>query len=183
MVQEKHNMTFLPDTYKIPVAEGGYYRFQQGENKFRIMSSPILGYEYWTEEDGKRKPNRLRMEQQFSSEDIAPASVEDVKHFWAMVVWNYDAKRLQILEITQKSIMKAIRALTKSEDWGDPKGTKGYDILITREGEGMETEYSTQPGKPKELDKAIVKAYKEANIKLEALFDNEDPFEVDVDEI
>jgi hypothetical protein len=32
-------------------------KFRQGPNKFRILSAPIIGYEYWTED---RKPVRSR---------------------------------------------------------------------------------------------------------------------------
>lgn len=167
-------MTFLDKDYKIPVTEGNYFKFVIGENKFRIMSSPIMGWETWLEVDGKRTPKRFKMDENFTGDDIGT----DPKHFWAMIVWNFGAKKLQILEITQKGIMKSLRALSSSEDWGDPKGTKGYDIVITREGTTMDdTEYETNPAKPKELDKEIVEAYKESKIKLEALFSNEDPFE------
>ena len=42
--------TFLPDGYEVPKSSGGgYMKFKQGANKFRILSSPVLGWEYWTE--------------------------------------------------------------------------------------------------------------------------------------
>ena len=51
-------MSFLPDDYKVPT-ETKYMRFKEGDNRFRILSeSPAMGWEYWTEEDGKQKPNR-----------------------------------------------------------------------------------------------------------------------------
>jgi hypothetical protein len=166
--------SFLPDNYELPTSEGGYLRFKQGENRFRIMSSPILGYEYWTEEDGNRKPNRVRMEEQVDISQVP--NPEELKHFWAMVVWNYDANRLQILQLTQKGIMKSLKALTADEDWGNPKGKDGYDIVITREGEGLETEYQVSPKPKKELGEKITNIYKEAEINLDALYGGEDPF-------
>jgi hypothetical protein len=49
-----------------------------------------------------------------------------------MVVWNYIDKQVQILEITQASIRKALEELEANEDWGD---LRGYDITVKREGE------------------------------------------------
>ena len=176
-------MSFLPKDYQVPTAESGYMRLITGENKFRIMSSPLLGYEWWEDKDGKRVPYRVGMDVDIPVAEIT--NPEEIKHFWAMVVWNYTAKKLQILQITQKTIQRAIRALAKSEDWGDPKGPKGYDILVTREGEKLETEYTVNPTPKKALELSIVNAYKEADIDLTALFRNEDPFElkVDLDEV
>jgi len=163
---------FLPDDYEVPTAEGGYMKFEQGENKFRIMCKPIMGYEHWVDtEDGKRKPVRSRMGEGIKVDEVEDPS--NIKHFWAMVVWNYKVNRLQILEITQKGLQKAIRALVRDKAWGSPLG---YDISIVREGEGLETEYNLIPSPPKPVDKEIAKAYKEASINLEALFDGDDPF-------
>jgi hypothetical protein len=83
---------------------------------------------------------------------------------------------VQILEITQKTIMNAINALVKSEDWGDPKE---YDILITKDGEGKDTEYHVMPSPKKPADPGVVKFYKDMDIKLDRLYDGEDPFAPD----
>jgi hypothetical protein len=90
-----------------------------------------------------------------------------------MAVWNYSEEKVQILEITQKGIQKSIRALSKDEDWGSPLG---YDLVVTRSGQKLETEYQVTPKPAKKLDAAIDTAYKDMNIRLEALFDGEDPF-------
>jgi len=73
--------------------------------------------------------------------------------------------------------MKAIRNLVNDEDWGDPKN---YDLVVTREGEGLETEYSVNPKPKTELDKGIQVFYKDLNINLEALFDGDDPFSTNI---
>lgn len=99
---------------------------------------------------------------------------DEHKHFWAFAVWNYTDKKVQILEITQKTIMRSILALTKDEDWGDPKE---YDIVVTRTGEDLNTEYNVTPKPQKELDEGILRFYKDLNINLEALYDGADPFE------
>jgi hypothetical protein len=172
---------FLPDKYQIPDSNTGYFKFKQDENKFRVLSSAIVGYESWIDEDGKRKPLRWKMDEKMSVEKIG----DDPKHFWAFVVWNYQEEKVQILEITQKGIMKSIQSLVSDEDWGDPKN---YDIVVTRKGEGLETEYQVNPKPKKELDSGITQFYKDLHINLEALFKGEDPFsseltDKDIDDI
>jgi hypothetical protein len=163
---------FLPKDYEVPAGKSNYMRFEIGENKFRILSSPILGYEGWnTDKDGSRKPIRHRVDEEFPIDEVDDP--EQVKHFWAMPVWNYGAKMVQILEITQKGIQRTLRALAKDPEWGSPLG---YDISIVRTGEGLNTEYETIPSPPKLVDKKIKEAYELRKINLEALYDGEDPF-------
>lgn len=164
-------MSFLPDKYEIPSASTGYMKFKQGENKFRILSNAIVGWESWVvDEEGNRKPLRWRMGEKVPAEKIG----DNPKHFWAFVVWNYNEEKVQILEITQKGIMRAIKALTADEDWGDPRN---YDIVVIRTGEGMETEYQVKPKPKSKLDEGILRFYKDLTINLEALFEGKDPFE------
>ena len=48
-------MSFLPLTYDVPSSTGNYFKFQDGANKVRIMSQPILGWRFWiTDEEGKK---------------------------------------------------------------------------------------------------------------------------------
>ena len=158
--------SFLPKGYSAPKVEGNYYRFEKGQNRFRIMSSAIVGYEYWTVD---KKPVRSRSP--FKSVPADAKLDEGVfkpKHFWAFVVWNEEVGRVQILEITQTTIMSAIEALVKNPKWGAPQG---YDIVITATGDGMEREYNVvpEPHTPAP-DKDI------SNIYLEELYTGGDPF-------
>ena len=169
-------MTFLPKEYKVPT-ESKYMKFKEGENRFRVLSEePIMGWEYWIDtKDGKRQPIREK--------DMTKVPAEhrgEMKHFWAFVVWNYDENRMQILEITQKTIMAAFTALSRSEAWGSPTE---FDIVVTRVGTTIaDTEYSTMP-QPKEELEADVSGLND--ITLEALYDGDDPFKenLDVDEL
>lgn len=173
---------FFPKGYEVPKGPSNYMRFEQGENKFRILAKPILGYEGWLtvkDDSGKevRRPIRKRMDEKIVGDELGDP--EKIKHFWAMPVWNYQEESVQILQITQKTILRTIRALENSEDWGNPLG---YDIGIHRVGKDMQdTEYQVVPSPPKSLDKKIKDAFKEKTINLEALFDGEDPFEGDFD--
>jgi hypothetical protein len=155
-------MSFLPKGYEAPKTGGNYMKFQKGTNKLRILSDAVVGWEYWIDADGARKPIRVHDFDELPQEQRAQS-----KHFWAFVVHNYNEDKVQILELTQKSIMTAIDTYVNDEDWGDPKE---YDLVVTRTGDGLETEYQTI-SKPKNVLKVIA-----PEINLEALFTGEDPF-------
>jgi hypothetical protein len=161
-----NTMSFLPTNYEQPRTGGNYMKFQKGENKFRILSKPILGFEDWKD----NKPLRFRMD----SKPLKPIDPKkSIKHFWAMIVWNYQDSQIQILEITQSTIQSAIRNLAADEDWGSPFN---YDIKVTRKGEGMETEYSVIASPKKPVTDEIKEALLNKPVNLEALFEGEDPF-------
>ena len=164
--------TFLPTGYEIPGVSDKYMKFQKGENRFRILSSPILGYEYWEEVGDKRTPKRTPLDKPFSTEEVSDP--EDIKHFWAMVVYNYANKKIQILEITQRGIQKTLRALARDEDWGSP--VLKYDIVVIKTGDGMETKYEVLPKPATKLTEGIVEAYEGMEIRLEALYEGKDPY-------
>ncbi len=100
---------------------------------------------------------------------------QKVKHFWAMIVWNYETSRLEILEITQKGIQEAIRVLSTKKGWGSPVLT--YDISIDKSGTGIETEYTVNPIPPAPSETVILDAIKNEEINLNALFYGADPFD------
>lgn len=163
--------SFLPKDYEAPknMNGGSYMRLEDGDNKFRILSEAITGYEVWTVDN---KPLRYRDYPKSMPANIRPDT--KVKHFWAFVVWNYKAEQVQILEITQSSIRDQIHEYYKMEEYGEPMG---YDIKITRKGEGLDTEYTVQAFPPKAMAGNITAAYEAKKINLDALFDGGNPFE------
>lgn len=162
----QNNNGFLPADYKAP--EGGYYKFQDGDNTFRVLSSAVTGYEYWTKED-----KVVRSATPFTG---VPADIKlndkgeptKVKHFWAFIVLNDRNGQVQIMQITQKSVQTAIRSLVENPKWGDPKG---YDITINRTGSNLTTEYAVMPNPHSKIEAPDI-----SHINLDALFTNEDPF-------
>lgn len=161
-------MSAFKENYEAPKSKSNYTRFQQGENKVRVLSEVITGFELWAD----KKPVRFK-----EWHEVDPPEGWDGKearHFQAMVVWNRDLKCLQIMQVTQGSIQKKLASLDASSDWGD---IRSYDIVITRTGEGLDTRYDTMPSPKSELEAEIKQAYTDASIKLEALYIVADPFE------
>lgn len=166
-------MPMLPKGYKRP-SSSSYLKFAAGNNVFRILAPPIMGWEGWTTADGKRKPVRRRRIEDFKINDTEPN--KKLKHFWAMPVWNYDAGCVSILEITQATIQDAITALDNNAKWGD---ARNYDLCVVREGSTLEdTTYQVMPEPPTPLTQEAEKAWAELQGKfdIERLYDGGDPF-------
>jgi hypothetical protein len=156
---------FLPQGYVKPETGGKYFKFQQGDNRFRILSPAITGWIDWTPD---KKPVRTKDQPEALFDQTKPA-----KHFWAFVIWDYKEKSIKILEVTQATIQTAIYDLHNDESWGNPTQ---YDINVKKTGEKMETKYTVMPTPPKQADTEILSAYRETKIDLNKLYDGGDPF-------
>ncbi len=158
---------FPTEDYKVPETSN-YMKFIEGENPFRVLSSAIVGYEYFTKDN---KP--IRSKETFESIPDDMKKDGTIKHFWAFVVYNYAAKRIQILELTQKGIMKTMQAYIKNPKWGNPRE---YDFIISRTGSGLDTEYATSVNPKEKLSEDISTVAENIKVNLEALYDGGDPF-------
>ena len=166
-------MGFLAKGYKVPT-ESRYLKLQQGENNFRVLSSAIIGYEYWNN-DNKPVRNKSGWAKRPVDVKTKDDGSYDIKHFWAFVVWNYEESKIQIMEITQKTIMNPIKALVDNVKWGDPKE---YDLTITKVGDGFETKYTVMPNPKTEIQKEIQEEFNSTPVDLEMLFESKDPFAI-----
>jgi hypothetical protein len=172
------NMTFLPVDYEVPQASGSggkYFKPQKGENRVRILTDCITGWLYWNSDD---KPMRLRDRPTETPDDIRvkDGKQDRVRHFWAMVIYDYASAQIAIWEITQGTIQSAIAALATDADWGHPRQ---YDLKITRTGEGLDTEYTVVPSPIKPVSSEISQAYLATPVNLYALYDGANPFDAE----
>ena len=163
--------TFLPKDYIAPSSNGNYMKFQNGDNRFRVLSSAIVGYEYWTTEN---KP--VRSKTPFAETPNAKLNQQgrvQIKHFWAFIVWDLSSKKITLLEVTQAGIQQAISTFVNNNDWGVPQN---YDIIVNKAGEGLETKYTVTPCPHSPTTPEVKKEYEDMNINLDALFTGDDPF-------
>lgn len=179
---------FLPNNYSEPTTSN-YMDFQDGENTFRILGnfadgSARMGYEYWTNKlvDGEMKPRPVRVKEE---DQIPLADVLEGKYglqlyfFWAIPVYNFDAKRIQLLVIKQKSVRRAITTYLKNPKWGDPHS---YNFVVSKFKIGDKTEYEVSV-EPKELlDKSITERYENMKIDMDEWMKSNDPFMSQKDE-
>lgn len=160
------SINFLPQDYQAPRTAGAYMKLCEGENRFRILTAPAIGWEDWLD----KKPVRYRYDAK-PAKSIDPA--KPIKHFWAFIVWNCIEERIQILQITQATIRNTLETLCKDTDWGAPYF---YDIKIIKTGEGKNTEYAVTPLPHKPVSESVKKAFYETPCNLDALFTGDDPF-------
>jgi hypothetical protein len=171
---------FLPKDYETPEIPSPFMELEEGTNTFRVLSSAIVGYKWWVD-DGQegRKPIRVRTADDVP-EEVKNATVwrAQAKHFWAFAVYNYQTKSIQVLELKQQSIMKAIEAFEKNPKWGNPQR---YDLVIEKVKTGSrdwDVEYRVIPEPPTPLDAGIAELATMVPVRLEALYDGGDPFAV-----
>jgi hypothetical protein len=135
--------------------------FERLNKALRLAKGPSL-----SERMASGKPSRR--------EEFGLLAAWPAKHFWAFVVWNFETKQIEILEITQVTIQTALQSLIQNEDWGDPRQ---YSITVNRTGEKMETKYAVLPSPAKDVPAEILKAYEEKYINLDAFFTGGNPFD------
>lgn len=163
-------MPFFPDEVKVD-STSRYTKFQRGTTTVRFLGQPIFYYETWIDlPDGSRKPKRFTMTQDIPLSETGP---DGVKQVMSIKVWNVGERCIQVCSISQKTVLKAIKAYTENKKYGDPTG---YDINIEKTGEGKQTRYNVVADPREDLDSIIIKADKELECDLSKLLTNDDPW-------
>lgn len=167
-------MGFLPEDYEQPAAGGRYTKLETGTTRIRIISNALTGWLGWTTEN---KPVRDKKKEIISGID----NLKDTpRHFWAFLVWNYNTEQIEVMELTQRTIQNAIMELYKIPDWGDPKS---FDMIITKKGEGKNTEYHVQGAPKSQFDaQKVLKEFETSPVDLSAILNGKDPFDLNGDE-
>lgn len=163
-------MAFFPDEVQVDTPSH-YTKLKKGITTLRILDSAFFFLETWLEnDDGSRAPKRFELGSEVDSSELGP---DGVKTVMAVPVYNYGEESVQIWTVPQKTIMKAIKAYTENEKYGDPTG---YDLNIDRTGEGKKTRYSVIADPSEDLSDEVKEAWDKVEIDLETLLVNGDPF-------
>ena len=143
-----------------------------GEIRIRLFGEGITGYEAWNTEN---RPVRWESKPASLPENIRENEDgrDPLRRFVAALAWDYENNDFKIISLTQKTLISSLMALIADEDWGDPSG---YDLKISRKGEGLKTEYSLKPVSKKSASKESCDAFDELSCDLTKMFDGEDPF-------
>lgn len=176
---------FFPKNYTVPDKSKQFMKLALGDNEIRILSSPMLGYVLFSTEN---KPIRKQFHLgdftksemiEFKAKKNEDGSYEGSRHFWIMLVWDFQENIPRILEITQTGILKSLFSYTEMEKWGD---LRKFNVIINRVGSGKtDTEYAVTPNPHEELNPAIVAEIntlvETGMLDLEAIWRGEYPFE------
>lgn len=162
--------SFISDG-SVSTGSNNYMKLELGDNTIRCLSMPVDGWVEWVD----KKPTRTQIdnEPEVTDEENPP------KKFIALAIIDRADDETKILELTQQSVIKAIKSLSANPAWGKPFT---YDINITKKGTGMLTKYTVTPSPKKSLPKEVIKAAMAKPCNLEALYTGEDPWKVDGDE-
>jgi hypothetical protein len=173
-------MAFFANGYELPKSESNYLEFEDGENRFRILSNCVTGWLWWQDEQGHVLSNPAKKCHVIYVRDLSeiPQVVQASpnlrpKHIWCFVIFNRKTEQVQVCKLIQTSIMRGIASYVNNPDWGDPTA---YDFVISKQGDGLSTKYSVMVGPKQPLDEGILVMYREMSIDLEAYFRGEDPF-------
>lgn len=169
------------ESYELPIMESKYVKFDEGENRYRVLSRRITGWLYFNHQG---KPVRVR-----KKEDIVFSNIGENKngwgksnpsHFRSFVVRDYKNKCISILELRQIGILQAFDAQLR-EDWYEDPTT--YDIKILRKWVGLDTKYTFSVGKVSPISRDIVDAFSNTPINLDLLYEGGDPYAVSSTEV
>ena len=163
-----------------------------GSARFHIVSDePLPYFECWGEAvDGSGvKPFRF-------CEDPSPADIEaemglsyqrrpnrdgtghePVKAAMAFFIFSYETSSIQVLQLTQKGIIRELDQLTQMEEY---QSLEDYDFILSKEGSGITTEYALRIVPLKKGGKAEVHAaaqeLEKAGGDIKRLLDGGNPF-------
>ena len=170
------NSRMPEEAEKVPVwGSDDYMKLEDGKNRFRVLSAPIVWYETWIEEDGKKKPMRSKTKLEKEPENISIGKywTQFNKYFWSFIVWNYEKEAIQLLNIDKKWLLMDLENYLWTEKKADPRD---YDITVVKKGEGTDTKYTLLVDDNEPVAKEITKewkkieAYVDMNIHLDGWF-------------
>ena len=172
---------------------GGYLQVSKlsdgGSVRFALLSDePLEFYECWGTCDGASKPFRFDYEP--NPDDVAaemgdfepregrggPGTI-DIKFAIACPVYNFDTGNVQVLSLTQKSLLKEIDSISQEPDYED---LVAWDFSISKKGSGLTTEYKLRPlprkkGVQEHIDAAWIEA-KSNGFDISRLLTGGNPF-------
>lgn len=148
-----------------------YTKLGQGVTRIRMIGEPIFYNETWVENnDGSRSPRRFGLNEEIPMDECGP---DGVKQVMSIVVYNYNEKMVQVFSISQKQILKPLKAYSENPKYGDPTG---YDINIEKTGEKLQTRYNVIADPKEDISDEIVAAMEKVVVDLDKLLVNENPF-------
>jgi len=158
-------MTSNKNTNSSPI-QYGWTKLRPGENKIRVLAKPVVGVSSFNVETKQTKRFRTFLE-------VDAAKYKNVKPFMACKVYNYDTGLIELFSFNQKNILYPLAKLNAINGNYD---IRDVDIVISRDGEGVESKYTVSNLNPSEVPLKAVTLAQRVQIDFEAFFENTNPF-------
>lgn len=193
-------MPFISEKNKAAALEsgGGYLnpsKIQPGTSvRFALLTdNPLEYFECWGE-DATGKPKPFRFTEDPSPEEICAEMGEDysrrmnrdgngpekVKFSVAVPVFNYDSEKVEVLALTQKTLINELDSISQMEDY---QKLLEWDFVLSRKGAQKETKYSLRAApRKKGCDEIINEAWSDsrsAGFDITRLVSGGNPFKED----
>ena len=175
---------------------GGYLSLSKLENKSSVRihllgDEPLDFYQTWIESPDGSQIKPLRFVDDPSPSDIAAemgdfvrrqnyekTGPDPVTYSMAFFVWNYSTEEVQLLQLTQKGLIRELDQLLSMEDY---QATEDWDFVISKDTSGPPSSwYSLRPAPIKKGSREVIDAkWAEAQDKgynLQELLLNGNPF-------
>lgn len=161
--------------YKQPQPQTNYLKFkEEGSYLFRILTPKEKVLIYWIDffqtPDGKFSKKVFPYQE--NGQKPLEAS-EESKLVWVFSILNKDLNKIQIWEVSQRTIQNFLLSIVKGKIKNDY--TK-FDIQITKIGQKLETEYSIISGDTESLTQEEKDLIASTPVNLQAMEKSEDPF-------
>ena len=193
-------MGFLSQTASATVnaTSGGAYfspsKLQDGGSaRFALLTDePLEFFESWgTAPDGSSKPFRFDYEPTYEDviaemgtytprEGRGGPGTADVKFCIAVPIWSYEAGAVQVMSVSQKSILRELDAISQEEDYTN---LLEWDFTLSKKGSGLTTEYKLRPAPRKKGSDATISAaweeVKAAGFDISRLLTGGNPFKAE----
>lgn len=175
-------MSWLPKNYKAPSVTSEFLnpsKIQEGESiRMRVLGdfenpkTAIMGWSCWERTGQKNICHRVEYDDEARAE-LEAKGFDDLKHFWALLVYNHELRRPQVFEFTQATIREALIAMFEDDEFGPPQR---HDIKVKKTGKGTNTKYSIVSVGPSELSEEIKKQIHSSKCNVANLLTGEPVF-------
>lgn len=163
-------MSFFNDDVneELEKKSSSFYALEVGQNKFRIVSDFAWGYKFnfKNKAEGEAKGHPFY---KLNAKEVDENRIKLVLTA-CMVVYDYQEKTLKPFNIQQKNILNAIKAYVDNPKFGEPTG---YDLVISKKGEGKETRYTVIADPPENPSAEVLVAIEGATINVQNAYINE----------
>lgn len=150
--------SFFKEEYKVPSGFDDYLKPSTNDGgviKFVMLTPPITGWCYWTDEPKKL----IRSREEFNATpNIGPGYKKDEaqapRHFWVFKCWNLVSKRVEICEIATAGIQKDMFNIINAGDFDFGELLSGF--TITTEKKANRTTYKVNGIPVKKADQGYL---------------------------